>query len=285
MNPNPAREGMTRYVVVGCPRSGTTAVHLALKGHPQASALNDEIRVSPFFDRGLAAFTFGHESPEDRQVTQRSLFDAITSVDASAETRALGLKVCPATPWEGKLLVNALRANFSDVKIVLIDREDLVAQFGSLTQARRTGVWHSWYPSAGKAEVAPRKLSRWMFSRYALQCLDTMRVLRSLEQSHQVFVCKYDALVADDVATYRSIFGFVGLADLPITWFQAKKVMPAPQRYIANYDELTRMLARLRDQHARGAVSPLLRRTLETMSRGAGLWARVTGGAADAGPG
>src|SRR5262245_41961296 len=107
---------MIRYVIIGCPRSGTTAVHLALKGHPQVSALNDEMQVSPFFDKGLAAFTFGHEPEEERQITHGLLFDAITSVMATPETRARGLKVCPRSPWQANVVVNALRANFSDVK-------------------------------------------------------------------------------------------------------------------------------------------------------------------------
>jgi hypothetical protein len=193
--------------------------------------------------------------------------------------------VCPQSPWLANLVVKGLRADFPEVKVVLIDRSDLVAQYGSLMNARRTGVWHSWYPSAGKTEVAPRTLNRWLFSRYALECLDTMRVLGTLEQSHDVFVCKYDALAADETATYRSIFSFVGVDDLPITWFQAKKVMPPPQTYIANYDELSSVLARLREQHARGAVSPLMRRGLNAMGRGLGMWWRMTGGAGDAGPG
>jgi hypothetical protein len=275
----------TRYLIVGCPRSGTTAVHLALKGHPQVSALNDEMRILPFFDKGLATFTFGHEPEEERRVTQRALFDAITSVDATPATRALGLKVCAATPWEANILVKALRANFPDAKVVLIDRSDLVAQYGSLQNARRTGVWHSWYPSAGKTEAPPRKLNRWMFERYALECLDTMRILHALEESHAVFVCKYDALVADETATYRSIFSFIGLDDVQIDWFQAKKVMPSPQRYIANYDELTRALATLRERHARGAISPLMRRAFKATGRGMAMWSRLSGAAGDAGPG
>jgi hypothetical protein len=274
----------TRYLVVGCPRSGTTAVHLALSGHPQVSALSDEMRVLPFFDKGLATFTVGHETEEERRVTQRALFDAITSIDAAVETHAIGLKICAQSPYEAGVLVNALRTNFPDAKVVLTDRSDLVAQYGSLQTARRTGVWHSWEPSAGKAEATSRRINRWMFVRYALECLDTMRVLRTLEQSHSVFVCKYEALLADAGQTYRSVFSFIGLADLEVTWSQARKVMPPPQRYIANYDELTGTLADLRERHARGAISPLMRGAFNVTNQGLRVWFRLAGDHSDTGP-
>ena len=46
----------TRYLIVGYSRSGTTVIHLALKGHPQVSAFNGELRPEPFFSLGISAF-------------------------------------------------------------------------------------------------------------------------------------------------------------------------------------------------------------------------------------
>jgi len=50
-----------RYLIVGCGRSGSTLIHLLLKGHPNIVALNDELKVSPFFTKGISTFTFGSD--------------------------------------------------------------------------------------------------------------------------------------------------------------------------------------------------------------------------------
>jgi hypothetical protein len=273
-----------RYVIVGCPRSGTTAIHLALKGHPQVSALNDEMRITPFFDRGITAFTFGHEPAEERRTTQRALFDAITSAKLGEQTRALGLKVCTQNTKQAQIFVAAMRESFPDAKVILVEREDLVAQYGSLQNARRTGVWHSWYTPDNKAATPPRKLNPWLFRRYALECLDVVEMLRGLQASHSVFVCKYSALEADETSVHRSAIEFLGLDDVPITWFQAKKLMPPPQSYITNYAELTDDLTLLREQHAVGAVSFATRQVYRAVTLALKAVWLVTG-PRDTGPG
>ena len=42
-----------RFVIVGMARSGTTVTLQALQGHPDVRTAMDEIRVDPFFTRGI----------------------------------------------------------------------------------------------------------------------------------------------------------------------------------------------------------------------------------------
>ena len=53
----PRKQKILRYILVGPARSGTTVTHLALKGHPNVSAVRDEVRIDPLFTQGMGAFT------------------------------------------------------------------------------------------------------------------------------------------------------------------------------------------------------------------------------------
>ena len=67
-----------RYVIVGLARSGTTATHAAIYGHPHICAMADELRVSPFFTSGVATFTVSGENQYERRIASDRIFDAIT---------------------------------------------------------------------------------------------------------------------------------------------------------------------------------------------------------------
>ncbi len=65
---------MTNYIIIGPARSGTTVTHLILKGHPQVSALNDEIKVMQLFGKGISAYTFGNDSEYEITLGFRKAF-------------------------------------------------------------------------------------------------------------------------------------------------------------------------------------------------------------------
>ena len=145
-------------------------------------------------------------------------------------------------------------------------------------------MWHSWYTPDTKSAAPPLKLNRWLFRRYALECLDVVEMLRQLQASHSVFVCRYSALETDEMGLYRSAIEFLGLDDVPITWFQAKKLMPSPQTYITNYEQLAADLKELREQHSLGEVSIGTRQIYRVVTLALkGVW--LVTGPRDTGPG
>ena len=241
----------TRYVIVGMPRSGTTLVHKAVAGHPNASALNDELCVSPFWDRALSTFTFGHETPEERRAGHVALFDAVTSIAASAETRAFGVKCCVSSPREAELVVTSAMRTIPGVKIILVVRRDLVAQYASLLRARRSGAWHSWRrtdrPPAPQVHIRPL-----LFDRYATNALGTLAQLRCAPAAHQVV---FEELVGGRAEEFRKIFDFLELPDVPVDWELGDKVSPPPEAYIDNYLEMSNRLASLVEGHASGTLA------------------------------
>jgi hypothetical protein len=206
--------------------------------------------VSPFWDRGLSTFTFGHETAEERDSGHLVLFDAVTAVAATANSRAFGVKCCVSSPTEADLLVSSIKRHLPGAMLIVVVRRDLVAQYGSLLRARRTGAWHSWRrperPSDGPVHIRPR-----LFDRYVLNALDTLGVLRDAQPAYHV---GYEDLVADEVAGFRGIFQFLRLPDVPVDWCRGEKVSPPAATYIANYYELRGRLGSLREAHSAGQV-------------------------------
>lgn len=241
----------TRYVIVGLPRSGTTLIHKAIAGHPNASALNDELRVSPFWDLGLSTFTFGHETPEEQRAGHVALFDAVTSIAASAETRAFGVKCCVSSPKEAELVVTSTMRTISGAKMIVVVRRDLVAQYASLLRARRSGAWHSWRHT-DRPPVAQVHIRPLLFDRYATNALDT---LARLQCAPAAYLVVFEELVVSKADGFRRIFDFLDLPDVPIDWELGDKVSPLPEAYIDNYHEMSNRLASLVERHASGRLA------------------------------
>ena len=239
---------MERYLIVGPARSGTTVTHLCLAGHPNVSALSDEVRVDPFFTLGISVFTHGNDDPEERRRGFVALFDALCGLHRTKETRVLGCKTAISSPDEALTLVASLRKNLPGMKVILTLRRDIVAQLGSLRRAQATGNWHSWV----KPKLAlDRKIriDKAQLERHAWDYLRTERELMALKDAHPVFVVSYEEdLLSGDGEVYQRIFDFLGLPRRPVTWLKSDKVAPPPEDYISDYDAHAATAKRLREQ-------------------------------------
>jgi hypothetical protein len=258
----------TRYLIIGLPRSGTTLTHTGVLGHPNISALTDEMLAMPFFPKGLSAFTFGNEYPEEKQKGHRALFDAMTSILANDKTTALGAKCCPQTIEQTQALVQSVQKNFPDLKIILSIRDDLVAQYGSLVSARFDGVWHSWHQGADKIKNRRRRLYRPMFDRYVLNALESISLLRQLKQTHPVHEFAYEEQLTDQAGVFRRIFEFLRVPPVEVTWLRTKKVKDAPDQYITNYARMTRRLQWLRQRHETNTLPRRVRAGVRAIDSG-----------------
>lgn len=264
-----------RYLIIGYSRSGTTVIHLLLKGHPNVAALNDELRVSPFFTEGISAFTYGHDLAEEKERGYSVLLDGLTSLCANENTMAFGAKCTCDRESNARSLVDTLQQHLPDLKIILMVRNDLVAQYGSLRSAERSGIWHSWYEGFKNRKIHTLKIKRWLFIRYVVSCLDTYQVLRELHQTHDVIECVYEEFLVSQESVYEKLCNFLGIPQIEAMWLDSKKVMPPPEEYITNYDEMTSLLEKLRTDHARGDISPLTVRVSEFVTRVDFTWFRL----------
>jgi len=239
MDPND--QELIRYIILGLARSGTTAVHFALKGHPNVSALNDEVNLS-FFTEGISSFTQRDDNQKEKNAGYHKLFDALAGVFQDESTMALGMKCVPNSVEAANELVDSLRQHFPELKVVLVNREDLVAQYGSYLRAKSTGEWHSWRKS-GDIKDFTVKIRTSRFRAYVTKCKDIYQVLKSLDDSHQVLEFSYEqCFLQGGEPDFSQLFGFIGVPQIEAAWLGSEKVAPPPDLYIKNYAELKKIM-------------------------------------------
>lgn len=137
----------TRYPTIGYPRSGTRVIHLLLKRHQNVAALDNILRVSPFFNQGTSTSTFGNDFKKGKTPDFSVLFDAVTSVSANGNTTTLVAKCDCFSTEQAQSLVSTLQNHMTKLKIIFIIRNDIFAQYRSAQNARKTGIYHSFNKS------------------------------------------------------------------------------------------------------------------------------------------
>ncbi|MEB3355883.1 MAG: sulfotransferase [Synechococcales bacterium] len=242
----------TKYIVIGMGRSGTTLVHTCLKGHPNVVATNDEVKVKPLFDQGLATYTMSghaHLTEAEKQQGIPALFDAITAIDATENTLATGCKVALWSPDEASLLIHAIQKYLTNLKIIYVERENWIAQYGSVLRAKITRQYHKWVDKKSQNHVKvniPLK----DFLEYACTCHKIKSEIAKLNKTHQVYHLSYERdILANNSRAYAKVFEFLGLPPVEITWVNSKKVAPPPGEYILNYAYLSEQFERLKSHN------------------------------------
>ncbi len=230
-------ENISRYLIVGNARSGTTVTHLALMGHPNISALNNEINVNPFFSKGFASFTFGAETKNEKTLGYQILFDAITSVNLTKNSMARGMKVALSSVKDAEILVESIKHNFPDIKIIFVERLDYLAQFGSLKRAENSGQYHSWNKQMKK--VSDISINKKDFIDYVFRVKKINEIVEILKYSHEFMIFNYEEdILEGSLKNYTKLFNFLKIPIVDITWLNSSKVAPSPEIFIKNYNEL-----------------------------------------------
>lgn len=276
----------TRYIVVGMLRSGTTATHYCLRGHPSVSALQPEVGVEPLFEKGMTAFTFGKRGTdveEERGVS--ALFDAITSIQQTEERRARGIKCAIATSALAQTFVEGMRAHLPDTKIIHVERRDAVARYASLQKSKQTERWRRSTDGTGPKRIR-MTLDAHDFAEYVIDSYRIRTRLDALRTSHDVLTVSYeDVILEGNLPIHSPLFEFVGVEPKKATWLKDRKLSPPAREYVENYEELKQLCAELRERLENGAVPEVLRKSYgapfwKTLGRRALFWLRRPGYAA-----
>ena len=244
-----------RYFIIGHQRSGTTLIHLLLKDHPNVSALNDELRASPFFSEGLSCFTHGNDYPEEKQLGYVRLFDTITTLMASTNTMANGAKCVCNSKKVAQNLVDVISKHFQGMKIVHVVRNDLVAQYGSMLSSGKSGIMHSWYKGYSKQNINRVNINKHLFIAYILGCLDTDSVISTLKQTNPYYRCNYEKYLKNPDVVKSDLFNFIQVPDLSVDWLASKKVLPSPERYINQYPAHVALMENIKRQYTNRSLS------------------------------
>ena len=246
----------TRFLIIGYQRSGTTVISHLLRGHPDVSSLGGELRIEPFFSQGTRVFTGGYASEDAKAHGHAMLFDALAGEAQAEQTHALGAKTVCNSPKDAERIVRTVSEHMPDLKVILIRRDDLVAQYGSTMEQLRTGVSHSWYQKWQGNNAKSLRIGKWLFERYVLVVLQTYDKLRTLKATNPVLEIGYEDFSADNDKTYRELLGFLGLHYVEPAWLASKKVLPSPDSYIDNYYDMKADMQALKHRFDNGGISP-----------------------------
>lgn len=257
------RSQRVRFVILGLQRSGTSVTQVALAGHPNVSMAPSEI-LGPFYQQGIGAFTGGKESFAIRKATYLPLFDAIAGVFANESSRAIGFKAAVGNHETAIELTHCLREYLPDVKVILVHRDDLVAQLASFKRASRTGVWHAWEGSAAK-DTGKVRIDRNELRDYAVDCKRALAELRSIGETHDLFELNYERDIMPGTG-YTRAFGFLQVEEIPVSWLRMKKLNPQPEEFIADYAKLRAFLDGISDP-SREELEEIAREKLLEKSR------------------
>lgn len=237
----------TRYLVIGYSRSGTTVTQHLISGHPKASGFVGEIKPDPFFTKGIEVFTHG-KAPRDKEQEYPALFDAMTLINSNEETIANGGKTACNSSIKAQKIVSTLQKYLKDVKVIIIRRNDLAAQYGSGMHGQKTGIMHSFnkgYDNNRKIHMLkPNKLR---FISHARSVYAMYDALDELKETHDVLEVNYEDIISDLKTFSNNVFEFLNLPVVDPVWLKDKKVMPPPEDYIKNYRELTEISKKIRN--------------------------------------
>jgi hypothetical protein len=266
---------MKRFAIIGAARSGTTVTHSLLCGHPEVSLFGEEIRIREMFGQGSSLFTFQplRKVAQQKRVTA-GLFDVFALSNSSPETRAAGIKCAFGSLEASRLFVNGVKEHFPDMHIILVRRDDLVAQFGSAVRARKTGLYHSWRGSA-KPMTDAMRLSKGLFRHYVLETRASLDLIQSLESTHPMLEVSYERDICSGLQYHQKVYRFLGITEMEPVWVQNRKVSPPPEEYISNYAELRRLQEdALRCGSARFSIERSLRNAIKRVLHQTADWAR-----------
>ncbi len=249
-----------RFVTIGMARSGTTVIQQALQGHPNVRSSMDELKVAPFFTKGIAVFTVSGVNDFERDNGYGVLIDALSMIPCGlkgmhllgyggteavpkATALANGVKVAVGSQAEAEDLAKAFETHESlrDVAVVRIERRDLVAQFASLQRAMRSGRWHSFYhaqPTVSDPN-APFECSGNDFHFYCQEAIAIRAAFDRIGKCCKMVQISYEDEIAKDVSKASGrVFQFLGLPVVAPTWLGSEKVAPPLATFVTNTKRL-----------------------------------------------
>jgi hypothetical protein len=249
-----------RFLIIGMARSGTTITHQAVQGHPNIMSCMDELKVAPFFTQGVSVFTVSGRNNFERDNSYGMLIDAVTLFPTESrgpnvlgyggmadcpkgEVLANGVKVAIDEVKDADDLVTAMQKydSLKAVKVIRVNRRDLVAQCASLDRAWRTGRWHSFHTQAPAVPnpEAPFKISEKVFGQYVDRAVGIRAAFDRLALTHSVIELSYeDEIAALGPAAFERVFRFLGVPPVTPSWIHSQKVAPPVSDYLLNADHL-----------------------------------------------
>ena len=155
----------------------------------------------------------------------------MTSIDATQQTTAFGMKTAVISRPEVDSVVTSLQERLPDLKVILTLRDDWALQLGSTIRGHRTGKWHSWLQGV-EDDVGSFAIERSLFVDYANICRSVIGRLLDLKRTHEVFCFSYERdILGGGDPEYQRLFDFLDLPRVKIRRLESTQVAPPPEEF------------------------------------------------------
>lgn len=244
---------MIRFVIVSYPRSGTHLLRTSLESHPevvcQAEPFNSDDRRLPYpLETPTADVLSGWVFRGDPLAGTRAVGFVLQAYHPHALEAFPGIRPNPvwADVWERL-------AAMEDLRVLHLERRNLLARHLSHLMARATGSWHAWDPATvdGVTHLTGRPPDRQIGppqgerprltldpARLALDFEEVARWRRHAEEAlagRPLLRLTYEELCGDFAATTARALAFLGLEARPLRPAVARLEERPPERAIENY--------------------------------------------------
>jgi hypothetical protein len=223
------------YCILGPARSGTTALHLLLKGHQNICAINDEVKIARVLREGISVFTYGNNSMEENSRSPWMLFKFLSEYNINSESCAFGMKAALSDPREVRHIAKIFAEKLQHIFIIACIRNDLLAQYASLKRAHETGNWHSWVTGSEKAGSYKLFVDPIMYSQYYVDQLRLIEEIRSLSNTNPYLEISYEGDIAKGLGYSQKLFDFLSIPYVYPSWFDSRKISRPVEEYVTNH--------------------------------------------------
>jgi hypothetical protein len=230
-------DNMTRCILAGPHRSGTTYMHTLLMGHPEISGIQEEVKVDPLFIDGISTFTFGNEHKEEKSKGYLALLNALSNLNKNERTRCSFIKVAFLHPLYLKKFIETYNAHLTGVKLIITLRENLLAQYASHLRKNKTKIVTLTKQNTSDNPNVKVKINKRKFKKYLYKMIYLKKLLMHHFEERALFVSYEKDIQNQNPELNKRVFDYLSLEkNIAVTWQNQKKVSPSPENYIKDYN-------------------------------------------------
>ncbi len=202
------------FLIIGAPKAGSTAVHAALKQHPQLF-LSEPKEPKFFLTGGKRPDPRNHRGPGDLHSSREWIWDR-ARYESLFDAAPYGALLGESTPfylWD-TVAHKRIHAEIPDVKLIAVLRDPVTRAYSNWTHLRGDGLEPE--PNFMRAvsleqqRVAAGYAPFWRYLELGLYGRQLEHLLR-LFPRNQVFVLRYRRLVDDTAKVLDEISAFLGV--------------------------------------------------------------------------
>jgi len=236
---NNKMNSLTKCIVLGPNRSGTTYVHNLLMGHPEVSGIQEEIKIDPIFTKGISTFTYGNESIQDNSNGFVALFDALSFMNKKNNTKCGFIKIAILNPYYLEQFIHTYKVYLKDIKMVITLREDILAQYASQLRKDKTKIVTINNSNDSKNKDVKVKVNKNKLKKYVYNMIYMQKLILANLKDNVLFISYEKDILSDNFKLPEMLFSYIGVEqNINVSWQNQYKVSPAPEDYIYNYNNI-----------------------------------------------